>query len=289
MSDIAVESSTAGQANELLFHYTTVESFVSIMNSGQLWASHIRYQNDTSEQRLIWDHVRARIKARLEATSGNDRDRLLLFQSLASSPLELDLYLLCFSKDGGDTLSQWRGYGGSAGVAIGFDPGELKKRCSGFTEAMSHNQPHPMGWAFLLDEVRYIEPIGDEQSHQIIDIIIDNPNPTVHESRFSQEEVFSRRISLSSSRFKHKAFQEEKEWRIAIFDVPADSVQLRTRRSMMIPYVPFDLGKDQSVWPLVQRVIVGPSSHQIETIAAIKKRLDDRVVVVGSSIPYRDW
>ena len=84
MSDIAVEGPTAGQANELLYHYTTVESFVHIMNSGELWASHIRYQNDTSEQRLVWDHVRARIKARLEAASGNDRDRLLLFnRSLA--------------------------------------------------------------------------------------------------------------------------------------------------------------------------------------------------------------
>ena len=221
--------------------------------------------------------------------SGNDRDRLLRFQSLANSPLELDLYILCFSKDGGDTLNQWRGYGGSAGVSIGFDPLELKKRCTAFTTSMSHNQPYPMGWAFLLDEVRYIEPIGDEISNQIIDIFIDNPNPTEHESRFSPEEVFSRRVSLSSSRFKHKAFQEEKEWRIAIFDVPADSVRFRTRRSMMIPFVPFDLGKGHSVWPLIQRVTVGPSPHQTETIDAIKKRLDNRVSVLGSGIPYRDW
>jgi len=289
MSDIAATGSPAGQTDELLYHYTTVESFVNIVNSGELWASHIRYQNDTSEQRLIWDQVRARIKARLDTTRGDDRDRLLLFQSLAASPIELDLYLLCFSKDGGDTLSQWRGYGGSAGVAIGFDPDELKKRCTGFTAAISQNQRHPMGWAFLLDEVRYIEPTGDEQSHQVIDIIIDNPSPTVHESRFSQEEVFSRRISLSSSRLKHKAFREEKEWRIAIFDVPVDTVQYRARRSMMIPYVPLDLGKGHSVWPLMRRVIVGPSPNQIETIAAIKKRLDDRIVVTGSSIPYRDW
>ncbi|MGB8028540.1 MAG: DUF2971 domain-containing protein [Terracidiphilus sp.] len=289
MGDIAVEGSAAGQPNELLYHYTTVESFVSIMNGGELWASHGRCQNDTSEQRLIWDLVRAHIKARLEAASAGDRERLVLFQSLAACPLELDLYLLCFSKDGGDTLSQWRGYGGNAGVAIGFDPDELEKRCSDFTKAMSQNQPHPMGWAFLLDEVRYIEPTGDEQSRQVIDIIIDNPEPTEHESRFSQEEVFSRRISLSSSRLKHKAFQEEKEWRIAIFDVPAHFVKFRSRRSMMIPYVPFDLGKGRSVWPVIRRVVVGPSPHQIETIAATRKRLDDRVAVVGSSIPYRDW
>jgi hypothetical protein len=112
MSNIAVESSALGQTNELLYHYTSVESFVSIINGGELWASHIRYQNDTSEQRLIWDHVQARIKTRFEAASENDRDRLLLVQSLSTSPLELDLYVLCFSKDGGDRLANGEATGG---------------------------------------------------------------------------------------------------------------------------------------------------------------------------------
>jgi hypothetical protein len=57
MSKTAVGSSTIGKADELLYHYTSVESFLNIVDGGELWASHIRYQNDTSEQRLIWDHV----------------------------------------------------------------------------------------------------------------------------------------------------------------------------------------------------------------------------------------
>jgi hypothetical protein len=288
MSDIAVESSALVQVNELLYHYTSVESFVRIIDGGELWASHIRYQNDTSEQRLIWDHVLARIKTRLETARGNERDRLQLFQSLASSPPELDLYVLCFSKDGGDRLSQWRGYGGRAGVSIGFDTNELNKRCSAFTTAMSHNQPFPMGFA-ALNQVRYIETAKDERLNQISDIFIDNPEPTVHESRFSQKEVFIRRIAISSSSSKHMAFQEEMEWRVVIFDVPEVSVRFRTRGSMMIPYVPFDLGRGQSEWPLIQRITVGPSPHQAETIVAIKKRIDGRVEVVGSQIPFRDW
>jgi len=28
------------QSDELVYHYTTVESFVSIMSGGELWASH---------------------------------------------------------------------------------------------------------------------------------------------------------------------------------------------------------------------------------------------------------
>jgi len=284
---MVLASATQQQPDELLYHYTNVESFLSIIRGGELWASHIRYLNDTTEQRLIWEHVRARIKDRLETADEKVRDRLELFQSLATSPLELDAYVLCFSKDGGDRLTQWRGYAGSAGVAIGFDSEELKRRCSAFTTAKSRNRPFPMGFA-LLNQVHYIEPSGDERSKQIIDLFIDNPDATEHESRFTKEEVFSRRVALSSSSLKHNAFYDEREWRIAIFDLPEGSVQFRTRKSMMIPYAPFDLGRGGPEWPLIARVIVGPSHHQAETIAAVRKMLDDRVAVVGSSIPYRD-
>jgi len=275
-------------SNELLYHYTTTDSFLSIVNGGELWASHIRYLNDTSEQRLAWDHVRARISNRLKTASDEVRERLLPFQSLANSPLDLDLYVLCFSKDGGDRLSQWRGYGESGGVAIGFEAGELIKRCSHFVTECSRNRPYPMGWAFL-NQVRYVEPTEDDQSNLVIDLFIDNPNPTETESRFSKEEVFSLRISLSSANLKHKAFQEENEWRVAIFDVPAESVQYRCRRSMIVPFVGFDLGKGSPEWPLIQRVVVGPSPHQSETAAAIMKRLDGRIVVEKSSVPFRGW
>jgi len=89
------------QPDELLYHYTSVESFVSIIKGGALWASHIRYLNDTTEQRIPWDHVRAAIKARLDAADDSDRERLRILLSLTDSPLELDAYVLCFSKDGG--------------------------------------------------------------------------------------------------------------------------------------------------------------------------------------------
>jgi hypothetical protein len=137
--------------------------------------------------------------------------------------------------------------------------------------------------------VKYINPSEDERSSQIIDIFIDNPNPTEHESRFSQEEAFSRRVSLSSSSLKHNAFNEEREWRIAIFDVPEGSVRFRARKSMIVPYVEFDLGNGRPVWPLIQRVVAGPSPHQAETIAALKKMMGQQVAVERSSIPYRDW
>jgi hypothetical protein len=279
---------TQQQPDELLYHYTSVESFVSIIKGSELWATHIRYLNDTSEQRLLWDHVRARIKTRIDLANDSDRGRLLLFESLAISPLDIDAYVLCFSKDGGDRLSQWRGYGGHAGIAIGFDGEELKKKCLAFTAAQSHNQRSKMGFA-PFRSVLYAEPSGDERSNQIIDGLLDDPEATKREDWLTEEGVFRRRVSLMASYLKHKAFYDEQEWRISLIQLQEDSIQFRTRKSMMIPFVPFGLGHGKPEWPLIACVIVGPNPHQAETIAAIKKMLDNRVVVVGSSIPYRDW
>jgi hypothetical protein len=215
------------------------------------------------------------------------RERLILFDSLASTPIQMDLFILCFSMDGGDRLSQWRGYGAGGGISIGFDQGELKNRCTAFTRA-SINGPCLPAWAFL-NRVRYIHPTGDEQSNQVIDLLVDNPSPTEFEGRFSEEQVFHRRVCISSANLKHNAFREEQEWRIALFDVPDNWVRFRTRRSMIVPYVPFDLGKGSSEWPLIQKIIVGPCPHQPDTVAAIRRRVDERIVVSASSIPYRDW
>ena len=279
---------THQQPDELLHHYTSVESFVSIIKGGELWASHIRYLNDTSEQHLIWDVLRARIQARLDTADESARRGLLLLQSLARSPLDLDVYVLCFSRDGADRLTQWRGYGGGAGVAIGFDTEELEMRCLDFTAAKFQNSPFPMGSA-LLNRVSYLEPSGNKRSEHMIDFIIGSPDETEPESRFTETELLNRRARFLSFSLKHNAFSDEREWRIALFDLPKGSARFRTRKSMVIPYFPFDLGPGRPEWPLIARVIVGPSPHQAETIKAVKKMLDDRVVVVGSSIPYRDW
>lgn len=290
---ITVENPTEGAArnasdNDLLYHYTSTESFLKIIDSGELWASHVRYQNDTSEQLLIWDMARARLRKRLENKTDDKRDRLLKFQSLAYSPVPMDIYILCFSMDGGDRLSQWRGYGSQAGISIGFYKNELKSKCRSFTRVASQKGGKPMGFCFLKD-IRYISPNGDEKAEKIIDLFIDNENPTEVEKGYSVEEVFNRRVALSSGYLKHQAFTEEKEYRIVMFDIPDDMVQLRSYKSMIVPYVPYDLGKGTAEWPIIQRIIVGPSPHQDETVAAIKKKIDSRVRVEKSSIPYRNW
>jgi hypothetical protein len=276
------------QFRELLYHYTSIETFLRILDNAELWASHIRYLNDTSEQRLSWDLVRARINERLAFAVGDERIRLLKQQRFAENPDRLNVYVICFSKDGGDRLSQWRGYGGGAGVSIGFDVPALRKCISPFLMKYSNEQRLPQFWT-ALEQVKYVRRERDRRIGEFIDQRLNNPPDRSPRSPYTEEQVFARAISFATLFLKDAAFREEREWRLAIVDAwnTNIAVQFRTRKSMVVPFVKFGLGKEG--WPLISRVVVGPGTSQAETIAALKMRLDDRVEVEASTIPYRDW
>lgn len=286
MTELAIQPRQ--QFRELLYHYTSIETFLRILDNAELWASHIRYLNDTSEQRLSWDLVRARINERLAFAVGDERIRLLKQQRFAENPDRLNVYVICFSKDGGDRLSQWRGYGGGAGVSIGFDVPALRKCISPFLMKYSNEQRLPQFWT-ALEQVKYVRRERDRRIGEFIDQRLNNPPDRSPRSPYTEEQVFARAISFATLFLKDAAFREEREWRLAIVDAwnTNIAVQFRTRKSMVVPFVKFGLGKEG--WPLISRVVVGPGTSQAETIAALKMRLDDRVEVEASTIPYRDW
>jgi hypothetical protein len=271
-----------------LYHYTTVESFANILKTRVLWASHIGYLNDTSEQSLIPELIRKRIKARLQNPECPNRKTLEKVDTFVSSPISKDVFVVSFSKDGGDRLSQWRGYSGSAGVSIGFNPSELEKRCNTFT---TENYKHPTdGIGAILREVKYIKATGDKHSDVEIDSTLDFHIAVAEmESPLTPSETFNRELSYTSCDLKDAAFGEELESRIVILDFSGDSNLLfRTRKSLLAPYREFSLGTQ--LWPLISKVTIGPSPHKEETTKAIKRMIgDDRIEVVESLIPYRDW
>jgi hypothetical protein len=119
----------------LLYHYTNLDAFTKIVATGKLWATHIQYLNDTSEQRLVRESILVRIEERLKSESGEARQKLLFWQQRLLSwtdwgdAEDTTYYVICFSEDGGDRLSQWRGYGAQGGVSIGFRKSVLEELC----------------------------------------------------------------------------------------------------------------------------------------------------------------
>jgi hypothetical protein len=271
----------------LLFHYTSLESFRGMTDTGRIWASHIRYLNDTSEQLLMWKLVQNRIEERLQKATGDLRERLLRWKSVAAVPQNEDIYVISFSNDGGDRLSQWRGYGANAGISIGFSKKALERKCDEFT-TKAFKPPANTGAAHLFS-VKYVDTSGDEQTNRVIDLFLDRQPTDLAAGKYSTEHAFSRAISYFSASLKHIAFSDEQEYRIIIFDFEGGQTpSYRARKALWIPYIELDMrDADPS------KIIVGPSPHKENTVAALRHMLTARdskeIEVIATQMPYRDW
>jgi len=271
----------------LLYHYTSLESFLGIVESGTLWASHIRYLNDTSEQRLIWELFRTRIKERLQHASGTLHDKLMELKAVAANPQDEDIYVVSFSEDGGDRLSQWRGYGANEGIAVGFNPVELNHQCKKFTTKACKSTPNR--GAACLRKVQYVDDSKKDEYNGIIDTFLDRGLLDFSTSKFTPEQAFVRGVSFFAATLKHTAFSDEREWRIIIFDYEGGPTpRYRARKSLLIPFIELDI-KDTAP----PKIFVGPSPHKENTVTTIKHLLiangSNGTEVIPSQIPYRDW
>lgn len=106
---------------------------------------------------------------------------------------------------------------------------------------------------FRFRKVAYVDPDGGKTSSDIIDKVLG----------WNQGELATS-IDLDwGAYFKHIAFEEEREWRLVLFQWMDDPLNYWVRGSLMIPYLEFDIA--QGFDPMVQEIIVGPCAHQRQT------------------------
>jgi hypothetical protein len=265
----------------LLYHYTNLTAFQSIVDSGKLWATHIHYLNDTSEQQFFEQLIRSRIQARLKTASSKTRQRMRLWKERSSG--HKAPFVVCFSQDGGNRLSQWRGYAAQGGVSIGFKGPQLAAFCK---------KKVAEGFGLSLKKVTYVKPEGEDVTNQIIDKLLKVDFDAI-EPKIPKESVekLAQAMTLSFGvSIKHLAFEEEKESRLVLFQ-KGEALKHRVRGSLMIPYLELEVGPQFET--LVEQVIVGPSTHKEQTAEAIKNMLAVKgwgsVKVTCSDMPYRGW
>src|ERR1700722_11662622 len=112
---------------ERLWHYTNFDGFAGIVGSGRIWATDIRFLNDTEEfiharkvaESVIKDLSEDGDNARVKAEARNLIDKW--FDIGVLSPNRLEVYVASFTVLN-NTLSQWWRYGDSGkGFSLGFD------------------------------------------------------------------------------------------------------------------------------------------------------------------------
>lgn len=228
-----------------------------------LMISALGYLNDASEVAFGLKTLKQVIDE-IDATSSSSIDDVWP----SSVPFERSstgIYAVCFSTEG-DQLSQWRGYAGGAGYALGIDLDLLTHTASDPNE----HTAEPYAVRYGLEATRFLR--NDVESRAI-----------ANDGRLSEEDA--RHLLRNLPRYKHGSFVEEREWRLAILDADAKTVEFRPRAGRILPYIPVRMPKKA-----LTHVRVGPGADAA-AVAAVELALErfgwSDVKVDQSASPYR--
>ena len=300
-----------------LYHYTSMKGLLGIVQDRQIWASHIRYLNDLTEQDHIWSLVRSRVAERLaHAKDRPVKTRLEGLLAAVDQRPSQDIYVASFSADG-DLLSQWLSYCPQGnGYAIGFGARSMTTNAVAQTKRMSElaasGVPFDMGKSGGLLRVFYysVSDRSPEYNPVIVDSLIDvcsgalvlpkEALETIETASAAFDETHPLRaaltpaflafsqLSLMECIVKDACFAAEKECRLVLQGQPQD-LSFRPGKSTLIPYTkyPLDLGDEY----FVERVIVGPGPQPSLAVRSVKMLFESlghpSVEVIKSNISYR--
>ena len=256
----------------ILYHYTTQDGLLGIIESSSIWGSKIQYLNDYQEFQLGLDSAAQVLKKFVSSA---------VITALLAHLEGIRQTNICVSSfsEAGDLLSQWRGYcAQGAGFSIGFDAQKLRElgRAQGFSLVRCEYDPDVSR--------KRIETYIKEEIKKNPD---DDPNRT-------RSWHIAKRVATYSAGIKHISFAEEREWRLVsdMIHSPDPNFRFRRGQSVIVPYFKLKLAEASDKLP-IRSVIVGPTPHTGLAIDSVSMLLTSKKVrgwaVTHSVIPYRNW
>lgn len=278
-----------------LHHYTSGANLISIIKSGEFWATQIACMNDSKELIHAIDLLQNAISER-ERLGVTDEFAILLAKMrklLTGTSHEIaSPFVICFSERG-DDLSQWRAYGGSeGGYAIEFDTKILLDaavRSNAYLLPVTYDDDAKA--IIFTDILKWTETY-------FMDGLQQGRAPSLED--WADEFAFHWLDSLSylAPIFKHPTFRDEVEWRWIYLLAPGDvkNLQFIERHSMMTRHLPMKLSEPDANGynPLpIESIMVGPKFHQrlsqisVGDLLASKGYAIDEIEVKITEIPFR--
>jgi hypothetical protein len=225
---------------DVLYHYTSLDAAIHILEERKMWCSNAAYANDPAET--------AYAQAILDDVAKTDSD--LKLEGLRSVLAELDCYVTSFSGDG-DLLPQWRAYcRNGRGVAVGVDANVLRRRSRLILARVIYDQA--MQRQFVIDMMDvFRQPLLSARGDEIRLRRLMDP--------------LGLYLVIVRSILKSETYESEQEYRL--FDVlPADraahNTQLTFRASggLAVPHFDADLidSKAENAAQPFREIRVGP-------------------------------
>jgi hypothetical protein len=211
-----------------LYHYTTKEAFLGILQKKQIWASHIAFQNDRSEHKYAFELFKNELQKEKKKNRSFENFTLLESNKFLEKYWNAEIYTVSFSADK-DILSQWRAYANSMpGFCISFAPNVVKER-------MKSNM-----YEYNLSECVYKK---SDQEKRIKEIIYRRLKEKTVENLQEVQINTIREVASIAPILKNEKFIEEQEWRLVITNVKDKSIKKeRVGRSYFVPYIEINLG-----------------------------------------------
>jgi hypothetical protein len=283
------------ETEKILYHYSSLEGLIGIIESKSIWATNILYLNDASELNYAKGLFRNQVNHFERKKENEDylihRNFKTLIEDMENSTSK-DTYafFVCSFSEENDLLSQWRGYSPKGiGLSLGFKLGDLRKSVERYAFSIRpciYNKNEQLNEINKLIEKNFIDFTNEKRQyqHDMYRIIL-NKSGLVFYVEF---------LRLAPS-IKHPKFIEEQEWRIVARVDTKDQIEMiryRPGKSMIIPYIeiPLPRGEDNLI---INKIVVGPThdpelaKDAVEMLLKSKKVKFDEIEV--STIPYRNW
>lgn len=281
------------------FRYYLVKSLTKIISKH----IEIRAAKDAKLKRAIEDHGGYHLVAQEDASHLVERFYKTTFEGESDTPAFAVPFIIsfcCHTSDDPYTqknglLSQWRAYGEAAGrFALVFDARGMEDLLA---EEIARNS---YSFLNLCDVVYDGDNVNFEEKFDILldQVELDWRKHILSEGDGAPEDIFNEFIK-SAARFKHRAFHEEREFRVVACpmseeldqffrklgapparDLPFKAIEHDERKR---PYIALfkELGR-----PLpIRRIIVGPHPQQARLLAEARELAGD-ISVHPSEAPY---
>lgn len=277
---------------QLLYHYTSFESFKSIINSRSLWLTDFMNSNDSEEVIRAFKNLWSDIKPNLEKIFENNDKALQTLeiadlqmkteiQSVLTKESDMKPYGVCFSVNR-DLSENWNEYGNHGkGIAIGFDNNLLK--------GINHEMPHPnallqnaIGW----NQVYYQNKHMNDEFFNLFKAIIEKGDK-------SAWIIIRTTLKHYSAFIKNPSYKDEREVRIAYYpdqshDYKHATCKLEELKNDPIPHCTL-------LWKgldCIREIIIGTncSAENNEIVQLLEAQgIDSRnISIYRSSYPYRE-
>lgn len=263
---------------DVLYHYTSIEGFKGIIDSKEIWATAANHLlNDPTEITHAKEIALGILRKRKSDFNGKETFYNNCKNAIENSDRSKDFQCICSFSEEGDLLSQWRAYCPKGGVSVGFSV----PRISGNDKYLEIKDGSPHN-NYYVHEVYIYKCIYDpkEQKEKINELI----NFSLKHADLHVAGFFLKMIQTFSYSFKHKSFEEEKEWRLCYF--PEDyQLKYRTKHSMLIPYLPCSI-VDNNDRSIIRKIIIGPSRDKENLEKSVSLYLKDSRI--SASVEFTD-